>query len=274
METNWFTRYGTKHEGHVSAINLAKGTAEYSYVAKCSRCGGAGGSDKWKFTGWTCFECGGNGKGGLRTEKLYSAERLAKLNVAQEKRDALRMAKQQVAQAIRDAEAKAKRAEFLATNQPLVDAMRAYASSDTFLADLLEKFEQYGTMSEAQVTAARTAADRTKARLEARAASQFVGTIGKRQDFSITVEHVIQLEAFNSWSAAPSMYLCRDDRGNRIVYKGTGEFPRKGGTGKIKATIKDHTEYKGEQQTVIARPKWLDAPVWDAETGTMKEVAL
>lgn len=29
---------------------------------KCPRCGGAGGSDNWKFTGWTCNRCLGSGK--------------------------------------------------------------------------------------------------------------------------------------------------------------------------------------------------------------------
>lgn len=27
----------------------------------CRRCGGAGGADQWKATGWTCYECGGSG---------------------------------------------------------------------------------------------------------------------------------------------------------------------------------------------------------------------
>ena len=27
----------------------------------CPRCGGAGGAEQWKATGWTCYECGGKG---------------------------------------------------------------------------------------------------------------------------------------------------------------------------------------------------------------------
>jgi hypothetical protein len=30
-------------------------------MVPCQRCGGAGGSDAWKYTGWDCFECGGKG---------------------------------------------------------------------------------------------------------------------------------------------------------------------------------------------------------------------
>ncbi|AYK20477.1 hypothetical protein C0073_022335 (plasmid) [Aeromonas veronii] len=29
----------------------------------CGRCGGRGGSEAWSHTGWTCYQCGGTGKG-------------------------------------------------------------------------------------------------------------------------------------------------------------------------------------------------------------------
>lgn len=29
-------------------------------VVPCGRCGGAGGSERWRYTGWTCYRCGGN----------------------------------------------------------------------------------------------------------------------------------------------------------------------------------------------------------------------
>ncbi len=31
---------------------------------KCTRCGGAGGSDRWAETGWTCYQCKGSGRYG------------------------------------------------------------------------------------------------------------------------------------------------------------------------------------------------------------------
>lgn len=61
---------------------------------RCSRCGGAGGSDKWALTGWTCFECGGSG---LRNKpvifKEYTPEHQAKLDAQRAKRQALKQAK-------------------------------------------------------------------------------------------------------------------------------------------------------------------------------------
>lgn len=72
---------------------------------RCSRCGGAGGSDKWALTGWTCFECGGTG---VRNKPLifkeYTPEHEAKLKAQREKRQAK-------LQAQRDAEERAKAQE-------------------------------------------------------------------------------------------------------------------------------------------------------------------
>ena len=54
----------------------------------CPRCGGAGESDKWLFTGKVCFECGGSGKRRIPlVVKEYTEEYAAKL-------EAKRIAKQ------------------------------------------------------------------------------------------------------------------------------------------------------------------------------------
>lgn len=61
---------------------------------RCARCGGAGGADKWAFTGFTCYECGGSG---LRSKpviyKEYTPEHQAKLDAQRAKRQAERQAK-------------------------------------------------------------------------------------------------------------------------------------------------------------------------------------
>ena len=38
------------------------GTKYYTGIAKCDRCGGAGGANQWEYTGWTCYKCGGKGQ--------------------------------------------------------------------------------------------------------------------------------------------------------------------------------------------------------------------
>ena len=38
------------------------GSKHYEALVPCDRCGGAGGAEQWKYTGWTCYKCGGTGK--------------------------------------------------------------------------------------------------------------------------------------------------------------------------------------------------------------------
>src|SRR5262245_66401315 len=70
----------------------AKGRAFIIRDRKCGRCGGAGGADKWRHTGWTCFDCGGAGTRGTETVKLFTAEKPAKLNAAAQHRAAAKAA--------------------------------------------------------------------------------------------------------------------------------------------------------------------------------------
>jgi hypothetical protein len=55
---------------HASTVKLLKRArtklrrqrATVPCTVSCSRCGGAGGSEAWRHTGWTCYQCGGRGK--------------------------------------------------------------------------------------------------------------------------------------------------------------------------------------------------------------------
>lgn len=54
------------------------GTKYYEGLVTCDRCGGLGGHEKWAYTGWTCYKCGGSGKIQGRW-KEYTPEYEAKL---------------------------------------------------------------------------------------------------------------------------------------------------------------------------------------------------
>lgn len=256
----YFTRSGSAVPSEKIHAN-DKGAPVHTYQDKCSRCGGAGGADKWKFTGWTCFDCGGSGKGRIVTERLYTAEKLAKLNAAEEKRNAKRIA---AATLKSEAAAQAReitRTNFLASHKELVDDLTLCAPHDRFIESLKAGFEANGILSPGQIAWANTAIERVKAKLAAAAASQFVGEPGQRVELTLTVEHVIFLERSSYTFAPPNIYLCRDNRGNRVIYKGTGYFPRKGETATVKATVASHEVYKGENQTHISRPKYTPEEV-------------
>lgn len=55
-----FFRDGRPFEG-AHRLTIA-GKPVTTITRKCGRCGGAGGADQWKATGWTCFQCGGSGR--------------------------------------------------------------------------------------------------------------------------------------------------------------------------------------------------------------------
>ena len=53
-----------KEDEHMATLIRTdrNGTKYFTGMVTCPRCGGAGGADAWKATGWTCYECGGDGK--------------------------------------------------------------------------------------------------------------------------------------------------------------------------------------------------------------------
>jgi hypothetical protein len=109
--------------------------------------------------------------------------------------------------------------------------------------------------AEAQAQAEARAAELEATRIAKLATTQYVGTVGERREFTLTVERTVRFESYKYGWPAATLYICRDEQGNKVVYKGTGSFLRSGETGTVTATVKDHTEYRDEKQTVLTRPK-------------------
>lgn len=96
-------------------------------------------------------------------------------------------------------------------------------------------------------------------RLAKKAISQFVGQIGDKVDLDVTLEK-------RAWFEIPSfrgfgtdtmhVYTFRDANGNALVWKTTsGTDAETGSRVHLKGTIKDHSEYDDEKQTVLTRCK-------------------
>lgn len=87
-----------------------------------------------------------------------------------------------------------------------------------------------------------------------KAISQYVGEIGVRQEFTVTIKKVITGEGYyGTWV----LTISEDADGNVITY-----FNRIGYEGDkvtFKATIKDHKERDGQKQTVVSRAKLVEA---------------
>lgn len=98
-------------------------------------------------------------------------------------------------------------------------------------------------------------AERAKARAEARQAdadkSGWVGTVGERRDFSLTIRMIVEIEGQYGYSY---LHIMHDTDGNVVVYKGTKVLGDKGEAVSVKATVKEHDVRDGVKQTKIARP--------------------
>lgn len=212
------------------------GTKYYMTKGYCSRCGGAGGADKWQFTGWTCYECGGTGEGRSEIIKEYTPEYEAKLEERRAKR----------------------RAKWEAEHAEEIAAKKAKEAAE---AEARRKAEEE----------AEKARQEEEARIKAeKAISQFVGTIGER--IEIEVEYLysahFEINSFRGYGTE-TMYVhnFKDADGNKLTWKTTsynmGRWNNKGEWENfeegqkitLKGTIKEHTEYKDEKQTVLTRCK-------------------
>lgn len=81
--------------------------------------------------------------------------------------------------------------------------------------------------------------------------SEWVGTIGKRQDFEVTFLGQSEFASDFGWTY---VYRFSDKSGNMLVWKsGSAVEFEQGKEYKVKATPKAHNEYRGTKQTLVNR---------------------
>lgn len=246
-----FYRNGSpvKAEDHPHVVMGARGDSGYiTESGPCSRCGGAGGSNAWKHTGWTCYRCGGRGTE-PRTRRVFTADKLARLNALAEKRAARK-------QAERDRKAKEQRREFIDWAKPhgkLIGGI-LMAKGNSFLADIAAKLRRQWTLSPAQLEAARRVMDQAAKRTATDAMSQHVGEPKQRIEFEAVVIGVY--ETRNQFGHVDIVKM-RDLAGNMFTWFASGY------TGlvrddriSIKGTVKKHDVFRGIKQTLITRCKF------------------
>lgn len=268
-------------------IKTDKNGTKYYADYTCDRCGGAGGWEGWRHTGWTCYKCGGTGKQDKpHIRKEYTDEYAAKL-------EARRQKKYEKIVAERKAELHEHFAEHLAEFGFNADGkLYAVVQSNTYdIKDELkakgarwnswlncwtfsEKHDEYVTaeiewreiMREVDAGWLDYRGDvdiktllKEKTQSDRRAnASEYVGNVGDRISVNVTLKRVSSWRTKVLWDTV-TMFCYRfvDENGNVYVWKTqSGVFmERESESLQLKATIKAHSEYKGEKQTVLTRCK-------------------
>jgi hypothetical protein len=257
------------------------GTKHQVVVENCSRCGGAGGSDRWKFTGVTCFKCGGNGRQqGKR--KIYTPEHQVKLDAQREKRRLKKEAEireqagernklwledigygqekiyvvtehsYEIKEELREAGAKFSR-QF--GNWYFSEKPEKWHTAELEVAELIE----YDNLGQVDKKLGEEVNEYVKAQIKKslpeQKESEHVGEVGKRQDFELTILSSFEIETQFGWSCINTL---KDDEGNKFVWKTQHDLVYthgKGETIKLKGTVKEHSEYREEKQTILTRCK-------------------
>jgi hypothetical protein len=253
--TDLFTR-----TGYTQVANVTSPTGKLFFRSQrpCSRCGGAGGSEAWRHTGWTCFQCGGSGHGAIVDAPLYTAEQLARLNAAQAKRDAAKAAVRAAEQAALARIIAADNAAWHAEHADDIELIRgAYAVSPegSYHRNQLGKAIGYldAGRSLRYLDDTRALAVEAYDKHALKAASAHFGTIGQRMDVTFVVDFVMTFEPFTYGAGCSYLNVGHTANGNVVVYKGSHGWD-KGEEVTAKWTIKAHDYRDGVAQTVLARP--------------------
>lgn len=199
------------------------GSKHYEGYVPCDRCGGAGGAEQWKYTGWSCYKCGGTGKiwsKWIERTPEYQAKLDAKREAKREAHRAEEEAKRaewERKEAERRAEDERRKAEEMARKAisqyvgnvgDKCNTEATYAGSAHFE---VKSFSGYGT--------------------ETMYVHNFVDDNGNRLVWKTT-------KALGTW--LDNGDWLRHEEGERVILKGT---------------IKERKEYKDEKQTVLTRCK-------------------
>ena len=267
-------------------IRTDKNGTEIYHDYTCQRCGGAGGSDKWTFTGWTCYECGGSGESVKPyVYKKYTPDYRAKLD----ERAKVRAEKKRLE---RVEKFKANLSEYIQAKGFNENNLLYVVTGDTYsIKDQLkeagakwntyfyswvftEKTDQYTTV---EVTAEECLdfnydagwiewkdinykeLIQSKLPKENKPVSDYVGQVGDKLELEVTFykQFTYKRRSFSGYGTdLVSIYKFLDDQGNSLVWNTTAYIEvTEGEKYLIKGTVSEHSEYKGEKQTTLKRCK-------------------
>ena len=258
-------------------IRIDKNGTKYYASYVCPRCGGAGGSDAWAYTGWTCYECGGTGKAiKPRIFKEYTPEYKAKLDARRLER-AKAKAPEDNAKFFKKfgMNEEGKTWIVLGNTFEIKDELKeAGAKYNDFIGwhfdheasefncfELgIEEIAEQDNVGVWELFDCWWVNKIVKEQKDAHAPktdSEYIGEVGQKISVGVTLERICQFTTHFTYRGETSyVYKFADESGNTVTWK-TAKFLdiEEGWTGTITGTIKEHSEYKGDKQTVLTRCK-------------------
>lgn len=141
-------------------------------------------------------------------------------------------------------------------NQEVMDYL--YANQwNSFCKSLLESFKTYNKLSDNQVNAIKAMIEKSKQPKLSNPikAGAHIGTVGAKK-VRLTLTLVGFTVVMGSYGLT-AINRFKDFEGNTVIYKGASFEDYLEKEIVIECTIKDHSEYKGVNQTIIIRPKVL-----------------
>jgi hypothetical protein len=138
-------------------------------------------------------------------------------------------------------------------NSAVVARLAAYGGANEFLRSMAANLAYWGNLTQRQLDSVLSCLASIDRAEFARANSQHLGEVGKKVTLVLTVNHIVVLE---SMYGTNYIHICEDADRNAVIYKGKAQdFPRKGETATIVASVKEHGVREGVKQTIIQRPK-------------------
>lgn len=240
----------------------------------CWRCGGQGGAEAWRHTGWTCYRCGGTGIDPTRDRiKLYTQDELDKLNARKAKADAKRAAARAEAARIEQERRDREREEIISANKDFIariDAELAHGEIEVLRSVRERIVDQAKEPTDRQIEVVNQIIERNSAERVRRAAARHVGEIKERREFTLTLLYTRSVQTGQFPTIWSHWSLFTDENGCKIACTsapwtlGLSRDPQdyesytKGQTIRVKATVVKHEiDKKGEPITYINRPKEL-----------------
>lgn len=252
-----FSRFGTKFA--VTAYDTKGNALHIIARPPCRKCSGPGKIDCYRHVeGGRCFRCEGRGyEDRPEVIKLYSADDNARLDAIEAKKAAKRAANAQAAREQEKADAEANRDALAGTDELFARLQTHIPTKNDFVASIVQKWEQYGDISEAQRAALTKALDRMdewKAEQDKRKASQYVGAVGDRIEIKgvITMVRDFSAQGFGMIITKVLVKIKGDD-GNEYAWFASKWPAPIGSRIEGKATVKAFKEFKGVRETQITR---------------------